>query len=320
MTGTSAENRQEALQFGDAVRIGLSQPQRMIPARFFYDRAGSELFERITALPEYYPTRTETALLASHGADVAALTGTGRPVVEFGSGSSAKTPLLLKPVQPSAYVPVDISGEFLAASAAALADAHPGLEVMPVVADFTAPFTLPELDKPLIGFFPGSTIGNFDQGAAVDLLRGFGSVLGQGAWLLIGLDRRKDPRVLERAYDDAAGVTAAFNLNLLARINRELEGDVPVDAFRHRARWNDALGRIEMHLEATNDVAFRAAGRSWTMQRGETIHTENSYKYSDGEARMLALASGWLPRAEWTDADGLFGLHLWSRADARMQP
>ena len=317
-------NREDAAStapsFGDAVRVGLSQSQKIIPARFFYDRIGSELFEQITALPEYYPTRTETSLLAAHGGDIAALTGPGRPVVEFGSGSSAKTPLLLKAVDPSAYVPVDISGEFLRSSAAALAQAHPGLTVLPVVADFTAPFDLPALDGPVIGFFPGSTIGNFDQGAAVDLLRGFGPVLGEAAWLLIGLDRRKDPAVLERAYDDAAGVTAAFNLNLLARLNRELDGDVPVDAFRHRARWNDALGRIEMHLEAMRDVTFRAAGRSWTMAAGETIHTENSYKYSDGEARMLAVASGWLPRADWTDADGLFGLHLWSRADGAMQP
>jgi len=313
-------NREDALSFAEAVRLGLSQPQKVVPARFFYDRVGSELFEQITALPEYYPTRTETALLAAHGADVAALTGKGRPVVEFGSGSSAKTPLLLKAVEPAAYVPVDISGDFLEASAAQLAAAHPGLHVLPVVADFTAPFALPVLDGPAIGFFPGSTIGNFDQGAAVDLLRGFGPVLGEAAWLLIGLDRRKDPAVLERAYDDAAGVTAAFNLNLLDRINRELDGDVPVDIFHHRARWNDALGRIEMHLEATRDATFQAAGRSWTMHAGETIHTENSYKYAPGETRMLALASGWLPRAEWTDAEGLFGLHLWSRADGAMQP
>jgi len=308
--------------FADAVAAGLSQRRKVIPARFFYDRAGSELFERITELPEYYPTRTEAGLLAAHSGAVADAVGTGGTVVEFGSGSSAKTPLLLGALKPATYVPIDISADFLTASAQTLATAHPAIAVMPVAGDFSQPLTIPGLgaEGPLAGFFPGSTIGNFAPAAAVDLLQSFADTLGPGAWLVIGLDRRKDRVVLERAYDDAAGVTAAFNLNLLHRINRELAGTIPVDAFRHRATWNEEQGRIEMHLEATRDVTFAAAGERWTMTAGETIHTENSYKYSDAEARLLARASGWTPVECWSDADELFALHLWRAAGTEMQP
>jgi L-histidine Nalpha-methyltransferase len=264
-----------ATDFARAVVAGLIQTSKVIPARFFYDRHGSELFEAITELPEYYPTRTEIGLLKAHGRAVARLTGRGRIVVEFGSGSSAKTPLLLREVEPAAYVPVDISAEFLGDAAAALAEAHPGLDVLPVAADFTRAFPLPPriAGKPMLGFFPGSTIGNLNHAGAVDLLRAFRETLGPDARLVIGIDTRKNPRLLETAYDDSAGVTAAFNLNLLHRINRELGGTVPVDAFEHRAVWNDALGRIEMHLVATRDLAFAAAGRSFALVAGETIHT-----------------------------------------------
>ncbi|MDO9487962.1 MAG: L-histidine N(alpha)-methyltransferase, partial [Sphingomonadaceae bacterium] len=203
--------------FARDVVAGLSQPRKVIPARYFYDRRGSELFEAITELPEYYPTRTEIGLLEEHGADIARLTGKHRVVVEFGSGSSTKTPLLLRPVEASAYVPIDISADFLRESAAALARQHPGLEVFPLAGDFTRPLALPPAvrDQPMIGFFPGSTIGNLDHAAAVDLLRAFRATLGDDARLVIGIDRRKNPRLLEAAYDDSAGVTAAFNLNLL---------------------------------------------------------------------------------------------------------
>ena len=308
--------------FARAVVAGLSQTPKVIPARYFYDRRGSELFEAITRLPEYYPTRTELALLAAHGADIARLVGTGRVVVEFGSGSSAKTPLLLAEVEPAAYVPVDISADFLGDAAAALADAHPGLDVLPVAADFTHPFALPDgvVGKPMLGFFPGSTIGNLNHAGAVDLLRAFRATLGPGARLVIGIDTRKNPRLLETAYDDAAGVTAAFNLNLLHRINRELGGTVPVEAFEHRAMWNDALGRIEMHLVATRNVAFQAAGKRFAIAAGETIHTENSYKYTPEEARLLARASGWEPCATWLDEAGLFSLHVWAAARAALEP
>lgn len=291
---------------------GLERCPRAIPARWFYDRRGSELFEQITDVPEYYPTRTETAILRRIGDELGARLPAGAAVVEFGSGSSAKTPLVLDAVTPSAYVPIDISGAFLRDSSRALSAAYPGLLVLPFEADFTQPLSLPKTiaDAPKLGFFPGSTIGNLIPLAAVDLLRAMRASLGVGAHLLIGMDRIKDQAVLERAYDDAAGVTAAFNMNLLGRINRELDGDIPLDAFRHRAIWNDDRARIEMHLEAVRDVAFAIEGRQFAISAGETIHTENSHKYGSRDARILLRAGGWTPVAEWTDPDGLFAVYL----------
>jgi L-histidine Nalpha-methyltransferase len=296
------------------VVAGLSQPQKAIPARWFYDRSGSELFEQITQLPEYYPTRVETALLKAHCGDVARLTGPGRVVVEFGSGSSTKTPHLLRAVAPSAYVPIDISGPYLRASAAGLAGDFPALDIIPVEADFTKALTLPDLPFAKLGFFPGSTIGNMIARTAVDLLRSMRSTLGIGAALLIGMDRMKDVETLLRAYDDTAGVTAQFNLNLLTRINRELSGSIPTHAFAHEARWNDSYTRIEMHLRATHDIAFEVAGQRYAMRAGETIHTENSHKYGPRDARLLLRSGGWSPIAEWTDAHDQFALIL---AEAR---
>lgn len=295
---------------------GLAARPRAIPARWFYDQAGSELFEAITDLPEYYPTRTETGILRRACPDVAERIGTGGAVVEFGSGSSTKTPVLLGAVRPAAYVPIDISGDFLRQSSAVLAADFPAVEVLPLEADFTRPLTLPPQVAGLrkLGFFPGSTIGNLTPPAAVDLLRAMRGSLGLGASLLIGMDRVKSPDVLVPAYDDAAGVTARFNMNLLHRINRELQGTIPVDAFRHVARWNDAAARIEMHLEAVRDVAFAVDGHPFTMAAGETIHTENSHKYGERGARLLLAAGGWTPVAEWTDPDGWFALIL---AEAR---
>jgi dimethylhistidine N-methyltransferase len=306
--------------FGEAAVAGLSASPKVIPARYLYDRRGSELFEDITRLPEYYPTRTETALLKSHAREIAHRAGMGRTVVEFGAGSSIKTPLLLEATKAPIYVPIDISGAFLRDSSATLARAHPDIRVQPVEGDFTRPLELPQLDSPLTGFFPGSTIGNFDHRSAVALLGSFRATLGAGARLVIGIDTRKNPRLLEAAYDDAAGVTAAFNLNLLERINRELHGNVPVAEFAHRAIWNDRLGRMEMHLEAGSDLTFQVAGQSFTMRRGETIHTENSYKYTPEEARLLARTSGWEPVAAWFDVDGRFGLHVWAATGEDLQP
>jgi dimethylhistidine N-methyltransferase len=306
--------------FRRAVVVGLSQPRKTVAARYLYDDRGSALFEEITRLPEYYLTRTETALLVRHAADIARLTGQGRPVVEFGAGSAAKSPLLLRATQAPAYVPIDISGAFLLGSMEALGRAMPGLRIRPVVDDFTRPVRLPPLGGPVTGFFPGSTIGNFDHRGALDLLRLFRDVLGENARLVIGIDTRKDPRLLEAAYDDGAGVTAAFNLNLIDRINRELGGTMPPDAFEHRAVWHDGLGRIEMHLVATRDINFRVAGGAFRMKEGETIHTENSYKYTLEEARLLARASGWEPLACWTDQDRHFGVHVWSAVPDAMQP
>ena len=291
---------------------GLTRRPRAIPARWFYDHRGSELFEAITELPEYYPTRTETALLRSVADDIVERVGPGRAMVEFGSGSSTKTPIMLQAIDPSAYVPIDISGDFLRESSRALSERFPGLPVLPVEADFMKPIALPAQvrDLPKLGFFPGSTIGNMIPLSSTDLLRAMRTSLGQGAMLLIGMDRIKDTGVLERAYDDAAGVTAQFNLNLLERINRELDGTIPVRAFRHRAIWNDDRARIEMHLEATRDVLFAVEGRPFEMAAGETIHTENSHKYGPRDARLLLRSGGWTPIAEWTDPDDQFALYL----------
>lgn len=305
-------------QFRADVLAGFAaRPQRAIPARWFYDRLGSELFEEITRLPEYYPTPTEVALLKQNCGEIGRLAGPGRAVVEFGSGSSAKTPILLGCVEPAAYVPVDISGEFMRHSVTALAGAFPGLPVMPLEADFTSPLTLPDAvrNMPRLGFFPGSTIGNMVPSAAIDLLRVMRATLGPGALLLIGIDRLKDAETLVRAYDDTQGVTAAFNLNLLHRINRELDGDIPVSAFRHAALWNGWDARIEMHLEATRNLAFTIDGSRFTMALGETIHTENSHKYGTEGARLLLRAGSWLPVRHWTDPEKKFALIL-----ARAEP
>ncbi|MFC3440656.1 L-histidine N(alpha)-methyltransferase [Sphingobium rhizovicinum] len=291
---------------------GLSRAPKATPPIWFYDRRGSELFERITDLPEYYPTRTETALLQAHGQDFAKAVGEGRAVVEFGAGSARKTPHLLRAIQPAAYVPIDISGDFLHASSAQLASAFPDLPVLPLVGDFNGPLHLPTtIDTlPRLGFFPGSTIGNMEPDAAVDLLRAMRQLLGDASMLLIGMDRIKDRQRLVAAYDDDAGVTAAFNLNLIARINRELEGDLPIDGFVHRALWNDDKARIEMHLEAVRPLHFHVAGQCFRMAAGETIHTESSHKYGARDERLLLRAGGWEPVREWTDPDGLFALVL----------
>jgi dimethylhistidine N-methyltransferase len=280
------------------------------------------LFEEITRLPEYYPTRTEAALLERYSGEIAARVGTGEAVVEFGSGSSAKTPILLRAIRPAAYVPVDISGDFLRESAAGLQAEFPGLPIYPVEADFTRAFDLPVeiAAAPKLGFFPGSTIGNFVARSAVDFLRAMKETLGEGSRLVIGMDRIKPVDVLLRAYDDAAGVTAAFNLNLLHRINAELDGDIPLDAFRHRAIWNDEMSRIEMHLEALRDIAFTVAGAIFAMKAGETIHTENSHKYGHRDSRLLLRAAGWGVVAEWTDEESWFSILLAEAEPPRSAP
>jgi dimethylhistidine N-methyltransferase len=289
--------------FCDDVLAGLSAPIPAIPARWLYDRRGSELFDEITRLASYYPTRTETAIFHNIMPEIADRIPKGAAVVEFGAGSATKTPILLDAIAPSAYVPVDISGDYLEQSAAELQERVPWLRVIPVVADFARPFNLPPeiSDMPKLGFFPGSTIGNFVPWSATDLLRQFRALLGPGAQLLIGMDRVKHVKRLLEAYDEPEGVTAEFNLNLLRRINRELDGDIPLDAFRHEARWNDILSRIEMHLVATRSSSFEIAGRSFHFAAGTSIHTENSHKYGPRGSRVLLLAGGWTPIAEWTD-------------------
>lgn len=308
--------------FREDVLKGLSEAQKAIPARWLYDDAGSELFERITTLPEYYPTRAETEILESRGKEFARLIGPGRAVVEFGSGSSVKTPLLLEAIDPAAYVPLDIAGDFLRAAAAELSAKFPGLPVYPVEADFMRKVALPDevAGLPKLGFFPGSTIGNMVARTAVDLLRTMRETLGEEAKLLIGMDLIKDPAVLEAAYDDAAGITAEFNLNLVRRINRELGGNIPPEALRHEARWNDEYARVEMHLVALRDIAFSVSGHEFALREGETIHTENSHKFDRRIANTLLLAGGWTPRHRWTDSAQRFSLVLADATIPRSAP
>ena len=317
---TTAERVDPA--FRRDVLEGLAAPIPAIPARWFYDRRGSELFDDITRLPSYYPSRTETALLEAVLPEVATMVAPGGAVVEFGAGSQTKTPLLLQAIRPAVYVPIDISGDYLKESAASVDAGHAGVAVHPVVADFTTPLTMPPVvaDLSKLGFFPGSTIGNFVPRSATDLLRHFRDILGTGSRLLIGMDRVKPVERLIAAYDDPEGVTAEFNLNLIERINRELDGTIPTDAFAHEVRWNDMLGRIEMHLVITRDIRFEVEGQPFRFSKGATIHTENSHKYGARGGRLLLLAGGWTPLAEWTDPDEDFALVLAEAQPNRFAP
>jgi len=310
------------LAFRADVLRGLSESQKAIPARWFYDLKGSELFEAITQLPEYYPTRAETSLLKAHGRDIAQAIGPNRAVVEFGSGSSVKTPLLLQQVNAAAYLPLDISGEFLRQSSRELATKFPELPIIPIEANFMQAVELPASVRHLdmVGFFPGSTIGNMVPHTAIDLLRSMRDTLGPRSQLLIGVDRVKDVQRLVAAYDDAQGVTAQFNLNLIDRINAELGGTMPRDRFRHVARWNEDWSRIEMHLEALDDMDFEVAGQAMMMQRGETIHTENSHKYTLNQARLLLQAGGWTPIDHWMDEAEDFMVLLADYSEFRSAP
>ena len=308
--------------FRDDVLAGLSAAIPAVPARWLYDQRGSELFDEITRLPSYYPTGTETALLRSIMPDLAKRIPAGSAVVEFGAGSQTKTPILLNAIAPAAYVPVDISGEYLELSAAEIDERFRHLPVHAVTADFTAPFTLPNeiTGLPKLGFFPGSTIGNFVPRSATDLLRHFRDLLGTGSLLLIGMDRVKPVDRLIAAYDDPQGVTARFNLNLLHRINRELEGTIPVESFHHEVRWHEMLGRIEMHLVARHEVSFTVAGQLFSFAAGASIHTENSHKYGERSGRLLLLAGGWTPLADWTDPEGDFAIVLAQAQPLRFAP
>ncbi|WP_108787854.1 L-histidine N(alpha)-methyltransferase [Erythrobacter sp. Alg231-14] len=309
-------------KFRADILAGLSQAQKATPARWLYDDAGSQLFEDITQLPEYYPTRAETQILKTRGDSFAEMIGAGRAVVEFGSGSSLKTPLLLSAIAPAAYVPLDISGDFLRAAAQDLAEKFPGLPVHPVEADFMRQVALPDTvaDMPKLGFFPGSTIGNMVARTSVDLLRNMRETLGEGAQLLIGMDLIKDTDTLIAAYDDAAGVTAEFNRNLVRRINRELDGNIPLDQLQHEARWNDEHARIEMHLVAQTDIVFVVDGHEFAMAGGDTIHTENSHKFNRRTSSMLLLAGGWETQARWLDDQERFSLILAEAKPNRSAP
>jgi dimethylhistidine N-methyltransferase len=292
---------------------GLGRPQKTLPCKYFYDERGSALFDRICELPEYYPTRTELGILRRHAAAMAAAVGPRCLLVEYGSGSSTKTRLLLERLdQPAAYVPVDISREHLLRSAAALARRHPRVRVIPVCADFTQPFELPRVPRAerRVAYFPGSTIGNFAPPDARKFLTHVADQCGPGGALLIGVDLRKARTILEPAYDDAAGVTAEFNRNLLVRINRELGADFDPAAFDHLAFWNAAEGRVEMHLVSRREQAVRLGGRRIAFAAGESVHTENSYKYDLRDFAALARSAGFEVERVWTDEALLFSVQL----------
>ncbi|KQO74034.1 dimethylhistidine N-methyltransferase [Methylobacterium sp. Leaf88] len=304
-------------QFLDDVLAGLSAPQKFLSAKYFYDAAGSDLFEAITRQPEYYPTRTELGILDAQGAAIAATLPARANLVELGSGSTVKVRrLMVHRPDLAAYVPVDVSESFLRSEAEALARDFPNLTITPVAADFTRAFTLPAglSDGPVAGFFPGSTIGNFEPPQATRLLAHFGRVLGAGATLIIGVDLVKEKAVLDAAYDDAAGVTAAFNRNLLVRMRSELGAEVDLDAFAHRAFFNPEASRIEMHLVSLKAQTIRIADRDIAFAEGETIHTENSYKYTVERFRALAAEAGWRAEAVWTDPGLLFSIHALRRS------
>jgi L-histidine N-alpha-methyltransferase len=298
--------------FAEHVIHGLSDTPKWLSAKYFYDVAGSALFEEITRLPEYYPTRTELSILTRCAPEMSGYVPLSAALVEFGTGSTKKARILIDAApQLAAYVPVDISAEFLAQEAAALRRDVPWLPVLPVAADFTRDFDLPAQirGRPRVGFFPGSTIGNFEPEDATEFLRQAGRVLGQGATMIVGVDLIKDEAVLNAAYNDAAGVTAQFNLNILARMNRELGGNFDLSAFRHRALYNAEHHRIEMHLESLKDQTVAVAGRTFSFDTGETIHTENSYKYTVDSFRALAGVAGWRWAATWTDEKNYFSVH-----------
>ncbi|WP_315706049.1 MULTISPECIES: L-histidine N(alpha)-methyltransferase [unclassified Bradyrhizobium] len=297
--------------FAKDVVAGLSESRKQLSPKYFYDGTGSELFEQIARLPEYYPTRTELGILRDRGPDIAAIIPEGAALVEFGAGATTKVRLLLKSCNFAAYVPVDISGEFLNAQADALRHDFPALAVHPVTADFTTAFRLPDVieDLPKVGFFPGSTIGNFEPHEACRFLRSAREILGPGALMIVGVDLEKDERILHAAYNDAAGVTARFNLNLLVRINRELGGNFDVSAFAHDAIYNREQHRVEMHLIAKKPQTVRLLGAGFHFRAGESIHTENSYKYSIERFDALAHASSWRVRTTWTDDAKMFSVH-----------
>jgi L-histidine Nalpha-methyltransferase len=305
-------------RFASEVIAGLSAKPKRLPAKYFYDLAGSALFDRITQLPEYYPTRCEVALLRDNAPAIASLFPANCALLEFGAGSSKKARILLGAAATiEAYVPVDISGDFLQQDASQLRRDFPHIAVHPVVADFTQPFAVPPAvaGLPRVGFFPGSTIGNFEHHEAVEFLRHAGATLGEGAVLVIGVDLIKDISILCPAYNDAEGITAKFNLNLLARINRELGGNFDVAAFEHHACYNRERSRIEMHLASLKRQKVRVNGKSINFRLGETIHTENSYKYTVEGFQALAQGAGWSPVNVWSD--GLFSVHAIQRTEVR---
>lgn len=297
--------------FEEAIAEGLSGAQKAIPCRFLYDARGSELFDEICVLPEYYPTRTEIAILKENADAMARLIGPDAALVELGSGSSIKTHILLRRMNsPAAYVPVDVSREHLRASASDLAADYPGLRVIAICADYAAPFDLPDTSGRNVAFFPGSTIGNLSRDGALDLLKTWRRRLGDDGMMIVGVDLKKEPRILEAAYDDAAGVTETFIRNILERANRELGADFDLSGFDYDARWNADEGRVEMRLVSTGDQRADVAGKTYRFAKGESVHVENSHKYGLEEFSALARKAGFDSAARYVDADRLFSVHV----------
>jgi L-histidine Nalpha-methyltransferase len=311
-------------QFRADVLRGLRAPRKHLPSKYFYDAAGSELFERITELTEYYPTRTERAIMERHAAEMADVIGPRCLLVEYGSGSSAKTRLLLDHLRdPAGYVPIDVSSDQLRSAARAVALDYPAVEVLPLYGDFTRPLTLPVPRRPAVRrvvYFPGSTIGNFTPSEAIALLRRTAQLCGPNGAMLLGADLRKDRRLLEAAYNDTQGVTAAFNRNILARINRQLGADFALGQFGHHAFFNAAEGRIEMHLVSRRQQRVHIDGEEFDFAAGESIHTENSYKFTLSELRELAAAGGFETQRVWTDDAHYFSVHYLTIRSAAIAP
>jgi len=295
------------------VLAGLALPQKSIPPKYFYDEQGCRLFEAICELPEYYLTRTETAILRGNIADIAQFVGPEAQLIEFGSGVQAKTRILIQALQTQLYVPVDIAIDTLRASSSELARRFPFLNIVGICADYTRPLALPTFAgvpiRRKVVFFPGSTVGNFTPAEALAFLKQARKAVGSGGILLIGVDLKKDKATLDAAYADPGGVTAQFNLNLLHRINRELKADFQVNRFRHKAFYDPVMGRIEMHLESLYSQFVHVAGRRFDFAPGETIHTEISCKYSIAEFQELGKRAGFTPEKVWTDPEQLFGVH-----------
>jgi L-histidine N-alpha-methyltransferase len=294
------------------VITGLSKPQKSVPCKYFYDERGSQLFDAICRTPEYYPTRTELALLERHAPDIAALCGSDVDLIEYGSGAQTKVRILLDAMdRPASYTPIDICVRSLMAESDILSGDYSGLAVTPLYADFTQPLILPQSDAlgRRVGFFPGSTIGNFTPEDAGAFLQRTASTLGKNGLLIVGVDLRKNKRLLDDAYNDAAGLTAAFNINLLRRINRELHGNFDLSAFSHGAHYNLVRGRVEMHIYSLAFQTVRVDGHLVSFSPGESIHTENSYKYAVGEFQALAASHGYTPLRCWIDDAQLFSLH-----------
>ena len=294
------------------VLSGLSKPQKTLPSQYFYDTIGSELFEQITRLPEYYPTRTEISILTDHASEISQALGLDVLLVEYGAGASTKTRILLDSLdRPAGYVPIDVSEDFLLQTADRLRSEYAALTIAPIVGDFMIDFGLPDdLDGRPVGFFPGSTIGNLSDPEILQFMRSARKLLGPDSQFLIGLDLRKSPEILIPAYDDAKGVTAAFNLNLLARINRELAADFDLNWFEHLAIWNDDASQIEMHLRSETAQTVTIDGATIRFEAGETVHTENSRKFDLNLFRALVSPTGWSQETVWVDDQEYFAVAL----------